>query len=58
VATLEAPVVNSSYLPFRLEDHTVVLVDDVLYTGRTARAAIEVLARPWPPRAGAARRDG
>ena len=28
---------------FRLEDHTVVLVDDVLFTGRTVRAAIEAL---------------
>ena len=30
-------------LSFRLEDYTVVLVDDVLYTGRTVRAAIEAL---------------
>jgi pyrimidine operon attenuation protein / uracil phosphoribosyltransferase len=43
LATREAPVVNASDLPFRLEDYTVVLVDDVLYTGRTARAAIEAL---------------
>jgi pyrimidine operon attenuation protein / uracil phosphoribosyltransferase len=43
LATREAPEVRSSQLPFRLEDHTVVLVDDVLYTGRTARAAIEAL---------------
>ncbi|CAA9493949.1 MAG: Pyrimidine operon regulatory protein PyrR [uncultured Solirubrobacteraceae bacterium] len=39
----EAPEVRASDLPFRLEDHTVVLVDDVLYTGRTVRAAIEAL---------------
>jgi pyrimidine operon attenuation protein/uracil phosphoribosyltransferase len=37
------PVVHSSDLPFRLEDHTVVLVDDVLFTGRTARAGIDAL---------------
>jgi pyrimidine operon attenuation protein / uracil phosphoribosyltransferase len=43
IATREAPVVHSSHLPFRLEDHTIVLVDDVLYTGRTVRAAIEAL---------------
>ena len=43
LATREAPEVRSSHLPFRLEDHTIVLVDDVLYTGRTARAAIEAL---------------
>src|SRR3954451_21548006 len=43
LATREPPVVRSSHLPFRLEDHTIVLVDDVLYTGRTVRAAIEAL---------------
>src|SRR5919197_4464677 len=37
------PAVHASHLPFRLEDYTIVLVDDVLYTGRTARAAIEAL---------------
>ena len=37
------PAVNASHLPFRLEDYTVVLVDDVLYTGRTVRAGIEAL---------------
>ena len=34
---------HASDLPFRLEDHTVVLVDDVLFTGRTARAGIDAL---------------
>ena len=37
------PHVNASNLDFPLEDYTVVLVDDVLYTGRTVRAAIEAL---------------
>ena len=37
------PHVNASNLEFRMEDYTVVLVDDVLYTGRTVRAAIEAL---------------
>jgi pyrimidine operon attenuation protein/uracil phosphoribosyltransferase len=37
------PAVNASNLNFRMEDYTVVLVDDVLYTGRTVRAAIEAL---------------
>jgi pyrimidine operon attenuation protein / uracil phosphoribosyltransferase len=37
------PAVHSSNLTFRLDEYTVVLVDDVLYTGRTARAAIEAL---------------
>jgi pyrimidine operon attenuation protein/uracil phosphoribosyltransferase len=35
--------VRSTALDFPLEGKTVVLVDDVLYTGRTIRAAIEAL---------------
>ena len=37
------PVVNATALDFELRGLTVVLVDDVLYTGRTIRAAIETL---------------
>ena len=37
------PAVHASHLPFGLEDYTVVLVDDVLFTGRTVRAGIEAL---------------
>ncbi len=37
------PVVHASHLDFELEGRTVVLVDDVLYTGRTVRAAIDAL---------------
>ena len=37
------PVVRSTALEFPLEGKTVVLIDDVLYTGRTIRAAIEAL---------------
>src|SRR3954470_21584525 len=43
IATCESPVVNATHLDFALEEHTVVLVDDVLFTGRTVRAAIEAL---------------
>jgi pyrimidine operon attenuation protein / uracil phosphoribosyltransferase len=39
----DAPVVHSSRVDFPLEGTTVVLVDDVLYTGRTVRAAIDSL---------------
>ena len=37
------PLVRETQLDFPLEGRTVVLVDDVLYTGRTIRAAIEAL---------------
>ena len=37
------PIVRATSLDFPLEGRTVVLVDDVLYTGRTIRAAIEAL---------------
>jgi pyrimidine operon attenuation protein / uracil phosphoribosyltransferase len=42
-APASQPVVHSSRIDFPLDETTVVLVDDVLYTGRTARAAIEAL---------------
>jgi len=37
------PVVHASHIDFDLSGRTVVLVDDVLFTGRTVRAAIEAL---------------
>ena len=37
------PLVRATQLDFPLDGRTVVLVDDVLYTGRTIRAAIEAL---------------
>ncbi len=39
----EAPVVHASHVDFPVDGRTVVIVDDVLYTGRTVRAAIEAL---------------
>ncbi len=39
----DAPVVHDSHLDFDLAGRTIVLVDDVLYTGRTVRAAIDAL---------------
>ena len=37
------PVVHASHVDFTVEDTTIVLVDDVLYTGRTVRAGIDAL---------------
>jgi len=39
----ELPVVRASNLPLPLEGRTVVIVDDVLYTGRTVRAAMDAI---------------
>jgi pyrimidine operon attenuation protein / uracil phosphoribosyltransferase len=39
----DQPVVHASHVEVALEGRTVVIVDDVLYTGRTVRAAIEAL---------------
>lgn len=37
------PVVRRTEMPFPIDGRTVVLVDDVLYTGRTVRAALDAL---------------
>ena len=39
----ELPMVRESKLPLPLEERTVVVVDDVLYTGRTVRAAMDAI---------------
>ena len=44
------PVVRATKLDFPLEGMTCVLVDDVLYTGRTVRAAVEALFDYGRPR--------
>src|SRR5436305_4663269 len=44
------PVVHASHIEFPIEDYTVVLVDDVLYTGRTVRAGVEAIFDYGRPR--------
>lgn len=39
----EHPVVNNTEIGFSIHDKKIILVDDVLFTGRTVRAAIEAL---------------
>ncbi len=39
----ELPVVHASKLPVPLEERTVIIVDDVFYTGRTVRAAMDAI---------------
>ena len=46
-----APIVRESALDFSVDDKVVVLVDDVLFTGRTIRAAMDALVDYGRPRA-------
>ena len=39
----EHPVVNATDLPFQVQDARIVMVDDVLFSGRTARAAMDAI---------------
>ncbi len=45
------PIVRPTELPFDITDRTAVLVDDVLFTGRTIRAAMDALTDFGRPRA-------
>jgi pyrimidine operon attenuation protein/uracil phosphoribosyltransferase len=47
----QQPVVKGTDLPFGIDGRTVVLVDDVLYTGRTIRAAMDALVDFGRPQA-------
>jgi pyrimidine operon attenuation protein / uracil phosphoribosyltransferase len=40
----ELPMVHASRLPLPLEGRTVIIVDDVLFTGRTVRAALDAIS--------------
>jgi pyrimidine operon attenuation protein/uracil phosphoribosyltransferase len=46
----EHPVINSTEINFSVSDKTVVIVDDVLFTGRTVRAAIDAIMEYGRPK--------
>ena len=48
--TAPQPTTGESLIPCTLSDYNVVLVDDVIFTGRTVRAAIEAIFRCGRPR--------
>jgi pyrimidine operon attenuation protein/uracil phosphoribosyltransferase len=48
---LPKPEIGPTDLPESIDGRTIILVDDVLYTGRTVRAAMDVLADYGRPRA-------
>src|SRR5262245_22997742 len=45
------PVVGRTEIPFSIDDKRILLVDDVLYTGRTIRAALDALIEFGRPKA-------
>ena len=46
----QAPVLHASHVDFDVSERTIAIVDDVLYTGRTVRAAIDALFDYGRPR--------
>jgi pyrimidine operon attenuation protein / uracil phosphoribosyltransferase len=45
------PVIHKTEIPFSIDDRRILLVDDVLYTGRTIRAALDALIEFGRPKA-------
>jgi pyrimidine operon attenuation protein/uracil phosphoribosyltransferase len=45
------PLVRRTEIPFSIDNHKILLVDDVLYTGRTTRAALDALIDFGRPKA-------
>src|SRR5688572_2314042 len=49
-AVAAQPVIRRTEIPFSIDDRRILLVDDVLYTGRTIRAALDALIEFGRPR--------
>lgn len=49
--SLATPTISATRIDFALEDKTIILVDDVLYTGRTIRSALEAIVDFGRPQA-------
>ncbi len=47
----DAPVIGTSHIPVDITDQTVLLIDDVLFSGRTIRAALDALLDYGRPKA-------
>ncbi|MBN1355922.1 bifunctional pyr operon transcriptional regulator/uracil phosphoribosyltransferase PyrR [bacterium] len=45
------PIIRQTHIPFKVSGKVIVLVDDVLYTGRTVRAALDAIIDFGRPRA-------
>ena len=50
-AVADQPIVNKTEIPFSVVNKTIVLVDDVIYTGRTVRAALDGIIDLGRPKA-------
>ena len=50
IAVAAQPVIRRTEIPFSIDDKRILLVDDVLYTGRTIRAALDALIEFGRPR--------
>jgi pyrimidine operon attenuation protein/uracil phosphoribosyltransferase len=50
IAVGAQPVIRKTEIPFSIDDKRILLVDDVLYTGRTIRAALDALIEFGRPR--------
>ena len=51
IAVAAQPVIRKTEIPFSIDDKKILLVDDVLYTGRTIRAALDALIEFGRPKA-------